>query len=57
MTDARYLPAPDSELTHPEWAKDATIYQINTRQFSEDGTLRAADEQLPCRTTSRSTPN
>lgn len=47
MTDARYLPAPDSELTHPEWAKDATIYQINTRQFSEDGTLRAAAEQLP----------
>ncbi|MCB1302051.1 MAG: alpha-amylase, partial [Tetrasphaera sp.] len=47
MTDPRYQPAPEVELTHPEWSKNATIYQINTRQFSEEGTLRAAAEQLP----------
>jgi len=47
VTDPRYQPAPEVELTHPEWSKNATIYQINTRQFSEEGTLRAAAEQLP----------
>ena len=40
MTDPRYLPAPEVELTHPEWSKAATIYQLNTRQFSPEGTLR-----------------
>lgn len=35
------------KLTHPEWSKNATIYQLNTRQFSEEGTLKAAQEQLP----------
>lgn len=47
MTDPRYTPAPESELTHPEWSKDATIYQLNTRQFSEEGTFAAAATQLP----------
>ncbi len=42
-----YAPAPGVELTHPEWSKDATIYQINTRQFSEEGTFTAAARQLP----------
>lgn len=31
----------------PEWLKSATIYQINTRQFTPQGTLQAAQEQLP----------
>lgn len=35
------------KLTHPEWAKKATIYQINTRQFSQEGTFAAAQKQLP----------
>jgi glycosidase len=47
VTDPRYLPAPEVELTHPEWSKAATIYQLNTRQFSPEGTLRAAAQQLP----------
>ncbi|CAH1002363.1 Alpha-amylase 2 [Neolewinella maritima] len=34
-------------MTHPEWAKTATIYQLNTRQFTPAGTLRAAAEELP----------
>ena len=46
MTD-RYLPAPGVEITHPEWSRSATIYQINTRQFTSEGTLAAAAQQLP----------
>jgi glycosidase len=32
---------------HPDWSKDATVYQINLRQFTPDGTLRAAARELP----------
>ncbi len=35
------------KLTHPEWSKKATIYQINTRQFTEEGTFRSAESHLP----------
>ena len=34
-------------LENPEWARDAVLYQINTRQFTEEGTFRAAQEELP----------
>lgn len=36
-----------STLRHPEWARSAAIYQVNTRQFTPEGTLRAAAEHLP----------
>jgi glycosidase len=35
------------KLDHPEWSRDAAIYQINTRQFTPQGTLAAARAQLP----------
>ncbi|MEJ2275634.1 MAG: alpha-amylase family glycosyl hydrolase [Woeseiaceae bacterium] len=35
------------KLEHPEWSKAATIYQINTRQFTREGTFRAAEAHLP----------
>ena len=41
-----YDPTPPVRLTHPEWSKNATIYQINTRQFTPEGTFRAAEAQL-----------
>ena len=44
---SRYAPQPYVKLQHPEWAKDAVIYQINTRQFTPEGTFKAAQEQLP----------
>lgn len=47
MTDPRFHPTPFVKLTHPDWSKNATIYQINTRQFTEEGTFRAAETQLP----------
>ena len=42
-----YQPTRYVEIEHPEWCKNAAIYQINTRQFTEDGTFRAAKEHLP----------
>lgn len=48
MTDlSKYQPEPYVKLTHPEWSKNATIYQINTRQFTPEGTFAAAQAQLP----------
>ncbi|MGQ8366842.1 alpha-amylase family glycosyl hydrolase [Glaciecola sp. 1036] len=31
----------------PDWSKNATIYQINTRQFSPQGDFKGVIEQLP----------
>lgn len=42
-----YEPKPYVQLQHPEWAKNAVLYQINTRQFTPEGTFRAAQAQLP----------
>src|ERR1044072_1407625 len=42
-----YQPTPYVKLKHPEWAKNAVIYQINTRQFTPEGTFRAAEAHLP----------
>lgn len=44
---SRYQPAPQVKLQHPEWSKSATIYQINTRQFTPEGTFQAAENHLP----------
>lgn len=44
---ARHAPAPAPGPATPEWAKDAVIYQINTRQFTPEGTFAAAQAQLP----------
>jgi glycosidase len=42
-----YTPIPLVRLTHPEWSKNAVIYQINTRQFTPEGTFKAAETHLP----------
>ncbi len=34
-------------ITHPAWSRDAVLYQINTRQFTAEGTFKAAQAQLP----------
>lgn len=31
----------------PEWSKNAVIYEINTRQFSKEGTFAAVEKELP----------
>ena len=45
--DPIYTPRPAVTLTHPEWSRNAVLYQLNTRQFTDEGTLRAAQAHLP----------
>lgn len=35
------------EMRHPKWAYDATIYELNTRQATPEGTFQAAEALLP----------
>ena len=35
------------DLRHTKWAYDATIYELNTRQATEEGTFAAAEKLLP----------
>lgn len=44
---SRYQPKQLVEIKHPEWTQKAVLYQINTRQFTQEGTFRAAEKQLP----------
>lgn len=46
-TAADYTPRPYVTLQNAPWMKDAVLYQLNTRQFSKEGTFRAAQTQLP----------
>lgn len=41
-----YQPAPYVKLQHPEWSRNATLYQVNVRQFSAEGTFAAVERQL-----------
>ncbi|MBO6621544.1 MAG: alpha-amylase [Balneola sp.] len=36
-----------SQVVHPEWSKNANIYEVNIRQYSEEGTFKAFQEDLP----------
>jgi glycosidase len=40
-------PKPYVHVQHPAWARSAVIYQINTRQFTPEGSFSAAEAQLP----------
>jgi len=33
-------------VKHPDWTKNATIYELNVRQFTPEGTFRAAQQHL-----------
>ena len=39
--------ADQANLRHPKWAYDATIYELNTRQATPEGTFAAAEALLP----------
>jgi glycosidase len=43
----QYQPVPYVKIKHPEWARKAVMYQINTRAFTKEGTFRAAEKHLP----------
>lgn len=36
-----------SKVIHPEWVKNAVIYEVNVRQFSSEGTFRAFEDHIP----------
>ena len=42
-----YQATPYVQVAHPQWSKNAVIYQINTRQFTPEGTFASAQQQLP----------
>ena len=35
-----------SKVDHPEWSKNANIYEVNVRQYTEEGTFNAFGEHL-----------
>jgi glycosidase len=35
------------EISHPEWSKSATIYEVNIRQYTPEGTFEAFEKHLP----------
>ena len=41
------MPTKDAEFKHVPWSRNASIYEVNLRQFTPEGTLRAFEEQLP----------
>jgi len=43
----KFQPTSYVRINHPKWAKKSVIYQINTRQFTPQGTFAAATDQLP----------
>ena len=36
-----------TQVNHPEWSRNAVIYEVNLRQFTDEGTVNAFSEQLP----------
>jgi cyclomaltodextrinase len=44
---SRYQPKPYVALKHPDWSKNATIYEVNVRQFTKEGTFKAFETHLP----------
>jgi cyclomaltodextrinase / maltogenic alpha-amylase / neopullulanase len=46
-TEFPYLPEQYVKITLPEWAKNATVYELNIRQFSDEGTFKGIEQQLP----------
>lgn len=42
-----YEPKPYVQVQHPEWSRDAVLYELNTRHFTKEGTFRAAQTQIP----------
>ena len=38
---------PASSVIHPEWIKNTFIYEVNIRQYSDQGTFQAFEKDLP----------
>jgi glycosidase len=47
LAEPDYAPRDPVEITNTAWTADAVLYQLNTRQFTPEGTFAAAQKQLP----------
>ncbi|MDZ7658829.1 alpha-amylase family glycosyl hydrolase [Fodinibius sp.] len=36
-----------NHIEHPEWSKNANMYEVNIRQYTEEGTFKAFEEHIP----------
>ncbi len=45
--DASSDSAASVHIDHPEWSKSANMYEVNIRQYTEEGTFKAFQEELP----------
>lgn len=41
------LPQVKQNIVHPDWSKNVSIYEVNIRQFTPEGTLKAFSKHLP----------
>ena len=37
----------ETALTNPDWSYDAVVYEMNVRQYTQEGTFAAAQKELP----------
>lgn len=37
----------DHKLVHTDWSKNANIYEVNIRQYTKEGTIKAFEQHLP----------
>lgn len=47
MRKEKYQAREYVKITHPEWSKNATIYEVNIRQFTQEGNFKAFEAHLP----------
>ena len=47
LAEPDYTPRDVVAVENAEWTRDAVLYQMNTRQFTPEGTFKAAQKQLP----------
>ena len=47
QTLANCRPAAPFTIRHPAWAANASLYQVNVRQYTPEGTFRAFEKELP----------
>ncbi len=47
LAEPDYAPRELVQIKSADWTADAVLYQLNTRQFTPEGTFKAAQKQLP----------
>lgn len=47
LAEPDYTPRDVVQVENADWTRDAVLYQMNTRQFTSEGTFKAAQTQLP----------